>query len=453
MDTVKRRRRGFSATQIIVLGFVLVILAGAILLHLPISSAAGERTPFLSCLFTSVSATCVTGLVVLDTATHWSIFGQAVILFLIQIGGFGFMTMAVLISMMIRRRISPRECLVLANAYNLTSFEGIVPLIRRILLGTAIIEGAGAFLLSIRFIPLFGIGEGIWKSVFHAVSAFCNAGFDLMGSFSGKFSSVAFFAEDALVSGTLMLLIMLGGIGFVVWDDLIALIRKRRRLSVYTALVLSVSGFLWIFGAVAVALCEWNNPATLGGLSTGGKILASLFQSVTMRTAGFNTVDLTACGALTQTVFLFLMFVGGASGSTAGGVKVATIGIFFAALKDLALGKKNVTVFRRSVPFAELTRALTLICVQFSITVIAAAVLIGCGADVMPALFEAFSASGTVGLSLSLTPTLSVLSRITVMLLMYFGRVGILTVTAALYDQTRGTDCEMRYADAHFMIG
>ncbi len=453
MSTVKNRHRGFTATQIIVLGFVLIILIGAVLLHLPLASASGEKTPFLSCLFTSVSATCVTGLVVLDTATHWTVFGQVVILFLIQIGGLGFMTMAVLVSMMIRRRISPRECLVLANAYNLTSFEGIVPLIRHILLGTAIVEGAGAILLSVRFIPLFGWGAGVWKSVFHAVSAFCNAGFDLMGAFTGQFSSVAYFAEDPLVSGTLMLLIMIGGIGFVVWDDVLAFIRKRRKLSVYTRLVLSVSVFLWLFGAIVTALSEWRNPATLGSLSTGGKILASLFQSVTMRTAGFNTIDLTACGSVPKMVFLFLMFVGGASGSTAGGVKVATNGIFFAALKDLALGKKRVTVFHRSVPFTELTRALTLICVQFTITVVASVMLMWDGAEVMSAVFETFSASGTVGLSLSLTPTLGTLSRIVVMLLMFFGRVGILTVTAALYDQSKTADGEMRYADAHFMIG
>ncbi len=449
----KIRRRGFSATQIIVFGFLTVIVLGAFLLHLPISAASRAATPLLSCFFTSVSATCVTGLVVLDTATHWSLFGQTVILVLIQIGGLGFMTMTVLISMMIRRRISPRECLVLANSYNLSSFDGIVPLIRRILCGTAIVEGAGAVLLSFRFIPLFGVGQGIWKSVFHAISAFCNAGFDLMGTYSGPFSGVTPFVNDALVSITLMLLIIIGGIGFVVWDDIIAFFHSHRRMSAYTRLVLLVSVILWIMGAAAVALSEWNNPATLGSLPTGGKVLASFFQSVTMRTAGFSTVDLSACGSALKMVFLFLMFVGGASGSTAGGVKVGTIGIFFTALKELAFGKKRVSIFRRNVPVAELTRALTLISTQFTVTIIAATVLIGCGTDVMSALFETFSASGTVGLSLSVTPTLGTLSRIVLMLLMFFGRVGILTVTAALYDQASHRDGDMRYADAHFMIG
>ena len=448
-----RLRRGFSATQIIVIGFLFLILAGALLLHLPIATSSGESAPFLTCLFTAVSATCVTGLVVVDTATFWSLFGHIVILVMIQIGGLGFMTMAVLLSMMIRRRISPRERLVLANSYNLTSFDGVLPLVGRIVRGTLLVELFGALLLSIRFIPLFGAGSGIWRSVFHAVSAFCNAGFDLMGSFTGPFSSMTYFVDDPLVSLTLVLLIAIGGIGFVVWEDLLCFIKKRRRVSSYTTLVLTVSAFLWLLGALVVAVAEWNNPETLGKLSVGDKCLAALFQSVTMRTAGFNTINLAAAGGVPKILFLLLMFVGGASGSTAGGVKVATFGVFIAAVWQFAIGKKRVSLFRRTVSSADITRVFALTAVQFGITVFAATFLVGQGVDMTSALFETFSASGTVGLSLSLTPALGAMARVVIMLLMFFGRVGILTVTAALHDRSRDEDNQMHYADAQFMIG
>lgn len=448
-----KKKRGLTTPQILILGFLCVILIGASLLHLPIASRSGTPVPFADCAFTAVSATCVTGLVVTDTALTWSGFGQAVILVMIQIGGLGFMTLAVMLSNLMHRRVSARERVILANSYNLISFEGLMPFVRRIFGGTLLIELCGAVALSFRFIPMYGWGQGIWRSVFHSVSAFCNAGFDLMGTESGAFTSLTSFARDPLINITVMLLIMIGGIGFVVWDDILYYIKERRRFSVYTKLVLTVSAVLWIGGALVVAIPEWNNPATLGALQPGEKVMASFFQSVTFRTAGFNTISLNDMHAVPKLASVLIMFVGGASGSTAGGVKVGTVGILMYAAILHACGRKHITVFRRTVPSEDVIRAFTLVTVQFFVTMLGAFFLIGDGADLMTALFETFSASATVGLSLGLTPTLSLASKIVVMTLMFFGRVGILTIATLLSDKEVQEQNQMQYADTHLMIG
>ena len=448
-----KKKRGLTTPQILILGFLCVILIGASLLHLPIASRSGTPVPFADCAFTAVSATCVTGLVVTDTALTWSGFGQAVILVMIQIGGLGFMTLAVMLSNLMHRRVSARERVILANSYNLISFEGLMPFVRRIFGGTLLIELCGAVALSFRFIPMYGWGQGIWRSVFHSVSAFCNAGFDLMGTESGAFTSLTSFARDPLINITVMLLIMIGGIGFVVWDDILYYIKERRRFSVYTKLVLTVSAVLWIGGALVVAIPEWNNPATLGALQPGEKVMASFFQSVTFRTAGFNTISLGDMHALPKLASVLIMFVGGASGSTAGGVKVGTVGVLIYAAILHACGRKHITVFRRTIPSEDVIRAFTLVTVQFFVTMLGAFFLIGDGADLMTALFETFSASATVGLSLGLTPTLSLASKIVVMTLMFFGRVGILTIATLLSDKEVQEQNQMQYADTHLMIG
>ncbi len=449
----KKIRRGLSATQILVLGFIFVIAVGALLLHMPLASRDGVRTPFFDCLFTAVSATCVTGLVVVDTATHWSSFGHAVILLMIQTGGLGFMTIAVLLSMLLRRNISPRERILLANSYNLSSFEGLVPLVRRVLCGTLVFEACGALLLAIRFVPRFGIGRGIWMGVFHAVSAFCNAGFDLMGGVTGKFSSLIGFAEDPTVSLTIAALIMVGGIGFIVWDDIYEWLRRRHPLTVYTKLVLCVSCILWLGGMLVYAVQEWNNPATLGALETPHKVIGAFFQSVTMRTAGFNTISLNDMTSVSQTVSLVLMFIGGASGSTAGGVKVVSFALVFYAVWMLASGRHHITMFRRTVPMESVVRAFTLCGIQFIITMASALVLLNADCALMPALFEVFSASGTVGLTLGLTPSLPFVPRLVIMILMYFGRVGILTIAMAGHSKSIDDKNQMRYADTQLLIG
>ena len=448
-----KKRRGLTTAQVLIIGFLAVILIGASLLHLPIASRSGEAIPFLDCAFTAVSATCVTGLIVVDTAITWSGFGQAVILVMIQIGGLGFMTLAVMLSSLMRRRVSARERVLLANSYNLISFEGLMPFVRRIFGGTLLIELCGAIALAFRFIPRFGWGKGIWYSVFHSVSAFCNAGFDLMGTESGSFTSLTAFARDPLINVTIALLIMIGGIGFVVWDDILYWIKERRRFSVYTKLVLTVSAVLWIGGALIVAIPEWNNPATLGPMEPWEKVMASVFQSVTFRTAGFNTIALDSMHMLPKMVSVIIMFIGGASGSTAGGVKVGTFGLLIYSAVLYASGRKQITVIRRTVPTADVVRVFTLVTVQICVTMIGAFFLIGDGADLMAALFETFSASATVGLSLGLTPTLSAASRWIVMILMFFGRVGILTIATLLNDKEVQERNQMQYAETHLMIG
>ncbi len=453
MPAISKKRRGLRATQVLVIGFFAVIFVGALLLHLPLASRDRSATPLPDCLFTAVSATCVTGLVVVDTALHWSAFGQGVILAMIQIGGLGFMTVAVLLSWLMKRRISPRERIILASSYNLTSLEGMSHLMRRILLGTALFEGAGALALMVRFIPRCGIGQGIWKSVFHSVSAFCNAGFDLMGVESGAFSSLTAFADDTLVSVTISLLIVIGGIGFIVWDDLYEWLRTRNPITVYTKAVFVVSAALWLLGILAVAVSEWNNPLTLGALTPPKKLLAAAFQSVTFRTAGFNTISLSDMGDAPKLFSLLLMFVGGASGSTAGGVKVVTFGVVTAAVWQYVRGHARVTMFRRTVPHTDVLRACTVILVQLAVTMTGALILISAGYPLMPSLFETFSAGATVGLSLGLTPALTPLCRAVLMVLMYFGRVGILTVTTAFREKTVEEENQLRRADVQLMIG
>ncbi len=444
---------GLSATQVLVIGFFVMIVVGTLLLHCPFAAQDGKMTPIFDCLFTAVSATCVTGLVVVDTALHWSGFGQAVILVMIQIGGLGFMTVALMLATLVKRHISPRERILLANSYNLNSLEGMLPLLRRVVCGTALFEGVGAAVLAIRFIPLFGIGDGIWRSVFHSVSAFCNAGFDLMGSLSGPFSSMTYFVSDPLVMLTLAALIMIGGIGFIVWDDVYEWLRARNPITVYTKTVVTVSAVLWTVGMLVVAVPEWNNPLTLGPLGTGEKLLASFFQSVTFRTAGFNTISLSDMSAFSQTASLLLMFIGGASGSTAGGVKVVTFGILVLAVWQYARGRQYCTVFGRTVPQGDVIRAFLVIIVQFFVTVTGAMILIGCGYPLLSSLFETFSAGATVGLSLGLTPQLTTLCRITLTALMYFGRVGILTVATAFRERSVDDENRLMRAEVRFLIG
>lgn len=453
MKNIQLKKRWFGPSGTIALGFAVLILIGAILLTLPIASEDGKSESFLTCLFTATSASCVTGLVLVDTATNWSSFGEFVILGMIQIGGLGFMTLAMMLSLIVKRRISPKERQLVAQSFNLSSYGGIIRLIKKVLFGTFIFEGIGAVLLSFRFIPLFGLGKGIWVSVFTSVSAFCNAGFDLMGKDFGAFSSLTSQCSDPLINITVMALIIIGGIGFVVWDDIYKLIKERKALSVYSRIILVTTAVLLAVGTLSFAFLEWNNGGTIGGMSTGDKILASSFQSVTTRTAGFNTIDLGAMTQITKLVFMFLMFIGGGSGSTAGGIKVGTFAIVFMSVLHVLAGRSDVVIFRRRISDNNVLRALAIVVLQLAVTVIGAIVIIGGGAAVMPAMFEAFSASGTVGVSLSLTGSLNLSGKIAVMLMMYFGRVGILTVSYAVMARLSESKKEFKNAEANVMVG
>lgn len=434
------------------LGFLAIIALGTILLTLPISSAEGKLTSPLTALFTAVSATCVTGLVVVETGLYWSLFGKIVIITLIQIGGLGFMTMAVLLSIIIRRRLSPRDRVLVAASYGITDFGGINVLVKRILLGTLCIEGAGALLLSIRFIPEFGFPKGLGYGVFHSISAFCNAGFDILGNGN----SMGAYAKDPLVSITLMLLVLLGGIGFPVWNEFIGH-KKRQKFSAYTKFVLILSAIYVVGGALVVALLEWNNPATLGEMGFGAKVLNSFFQSVTWRTAGFTAVDNAALNEGTKLFGLFWMFSGGASASTAGGVKIATIGVIMLAAYSVAVGKSEINFMRRRIPFDVMMRALSLVVIQLILTVVATIICtVACGGmDVegIDILYEIVSAGATVGLTAGLTPMLPAPALVVIIFMMYFGRVGILTVTFSLLGKSGGGSSSISYPDANILIG
>lgn len=441
-------------TGIIAIGFLLIILTGTILLMLPISSRDRTFTSPLDAGFTAVSATCVTGLVTVDTATHWSMFGQIVILTMIQIGGLGFMSLAVLMSLIIKRAVTPRERMLVAMSYNIDSYDNINGLLRRIGIGTLCIEGAGALILATRFVPLFGWGDGIYKSIFHSISAFCNAGFDLFGSYSGQFSSVTAFVSDPVVNITIMLLISVGGIGFVVWNDIVNFIIKRKRLSVYSKFVLIVSAILTFGGALMFALLEWNNPETLGALPTGSRIMAAFFQSVTLRTAGFNSISQADMTQSSQLLSILLMFIGGASGSTAGGVKVVTVGVLIYTVWCAALGKKNTVLFRRTISTDSFIRAVTVVMVQLMIVIVGiVSVSALSGNGIMAVAYEVASASGTVGITLGITSTLDVASKIILMAIMYLGRVGILTVTYAVMLNLRESRSVISYPEANMLIG
>ena len=441
-----------GTATVMALGFLAIITIGSVLLMLPISSASGEFTSPLTAMFTAVSATCVTGLVVVESGLYWSLFGKIVIIVLIQIGGLGFMTMAVLLSVIIRRSLSPRDRVLVAASYGITDFGGINVLVKRILLGTLCIEGAGAILLSLRFIPEFGFPKGMWYSVFHSISAFCNAGFDILGNED----SMGAYAKDPLVSITLMLLILLGGIGFPVWNEFIGH-KKNQKFSAYTKFVLILSGVYVALGAVVVALLEWNNPETIGEMGVGAKILNSFFQSVTWRTAGFTAVDNAALNEGTKLFGLFWMFSGGASASTAGGVKIATIGVIMLAAYSVAIGRSEINFMRRRIPLEAMMRALALVVIQILLTVVATLICtVTCGTmDVegIDILYEVVSAGATVGLTAGLTPILPPAALVVLMFMMYFGRVGILTVTFSLLGKAGGNKSLISYPDANILIG
>ncbi len=439
--------------QLIALGFALLILVGTIILCLPISSSSGRFTSPIDAAFTAVSASCVTGLITLDTATHWNTFGQIVILVMIQIGGIGFMTTAVLLSLIFKKAMTPKDRMLVANSYNLNSYDSISELVKRIIVGTLSIEGAGAALLAIRFIPDFGVAEGIYKSIFHSVSAFCNAGFDIIGT-EPDITSLSHYATDPLVNITLALLIILGGIGFLVWSDIINFASRKRKLSVYSRFVIIVTLLLLVSSTLLTAIMEWNNPATIGEFSPPQKILSSFFLATSWRTAGFSMVENGLLNESTQYLGMLLMFIGGASGSTAGGVKVATFGIVIFAVWCVAVGKKKTVMFGRTVSDNAFVRATAVIVVQI-IAALLGVILLNVFNDfsMTDILYEVISAVSTVGLTLGITPALSALSKLVIMLLMYFGRVGILTVTYAVMKSQSSKEEHISYPDANMLIG
>lgn len=423
--------------RIIALGYLLVIVAGTLLLLLPSATRAGEKTDFLTALFTATTATCVTGLVVVDTGTHWTALGHMIILIMIQVGGLGFMTMGMLLAMFLKRKVTLRTRGLLQESMNGLHMGGIVRLVRMVLRGTALIEFMGALLLSIRFIPVFGIGKGIWYGVFHSVSAFCNAGIDLMGGYSGQYSSFVDFYDDMLINVVLMALIIIGGIGFFVWDD----IRKNkyhvRKYTLHTKMTLYMTAILLVGGTVVYFIFEQDH--LLADMSLKDQLLSSAFSSVTARTAGFNTID---TGALTSASKLFtmvLMFIGGSPGSTAGGVKTVTIMVLLAYVWSNLRASKGVNIFHRRMDDDAIRKASNVVVISALMAVVAA-VLICYMQPHLPVedvLFEIFSAIGTVGMSTGLTRDLGTGSRIVIILLMYCGRIGSMSFALSFTERKK----------------
>lgn len=428
MLTSKIKWLRLSPPQILVMGFGAIILLGTMLLMLPISNTTGEPLNFMDALFTATSATCVTGLVVVDTGTFFSSFGQVVIMLMIQIGGLGFMTMATLFALVLKRRISLKDRLVLQEAMNQSSMEGIVRLIRRVLLYSLVIEACGATLLTIRWAFDMPFGKALYFGIFHAVTMFNNAGFDLFGDFK----SLTGFVYDPLVNFVVMFLIVSGGIGFIVMADLVDY-RKSRRLSLHSKVVLSMTGALILIGAVVIFIFEFTNPETLGSLNWGGKILGSFFQSVTPRTAGANTLDITELRQATQFFMVILMFIGASPGSTGGGIKTTTFTMMIAAVIAMMRGRDDIVLFRYRLVQERILKALTITLLAL-LLVITVSMILSTTEDssFLTILFEATSAFGTVGLSMGLTPELSLFGKLLISLTMFAGRLGPLTLAYAL---------------------
>ena len=414
----------FTSSQIIIFGFAGAIILGALLLMLPISSASGDMTPFSDALFTSTSAVCVTGLVVHDTATHWSMFGQFIILLLIQVGGLGIVTLSVSMAMLAGKKIGFMQRSTLQDAISAPKVGGIVKLTGFILKTTFVIEFIGAFLLSTVFCREFGL-KGIWLGIFHSVSAFCNAGFDLMGT-KAPFSSLTTYSAQPLINAVIMLLIIIGGIGFLVWEDIKTNKHHIKKYRMQTKVVLSATLFLIIAPAIYFYFTEFNE------LPLNERILNSLFQSVTPRTAGFNTADLTKISEIGQVITIILMLIGGSPGSTAGGMKTTTTAVLIFSAISVFRKKDDVECFGRRIADATLKNAAAILLMYLVLFLTGGLIISGIeNLPLMDCLFESASAIGTVGLTLGITPTLGTVSRIVLIGLMFFGRVGGLTLIFA----------------------
>lgn len=452
---MRKAKTGIKPINVLPLGFVVVIVTGALLLMLPISSKDGTSLPLLSALFTATSATCVTGLIVVDTGTYFSIFGQTVILLLIQLGGLGLMTISMILFSLTGRRISLHDRMSIAEGLGESRLQGVVRLARNALLVTALFELTGAMLMSFRFIPQYGVAKGLWFSVFHSISAFCNAGFDLIGgyrSFSG-------YSHDPYMLLVLMFLIVAGGLGFGVILNL-RLTRDLRRLRLHSKLVLTGTVFLILFGMLTFLWIEYENPKTIGNMNLFEKIINSMFQSVTLRTAGFNTFDQVSLNDASKGVGILLMLVGGGPAGTAGGLKITTVFTLLLAARAYIRGTFETEAFRRTIPLEQVRRALT-ITLLGGLFMLGMAMMLSFSEQDMPAgsmglvnqLYEATSAFCTVGVSTGVTAAGSSVTRVILILLMYAGRIGLITVAVSLVESTSRKEAMLHYPSEDILIG
>ena len=434
----REKRLRFSTTQIILFSFLGVILIGSILLALPISSATGQSVPYLDALFTATTSTCVTGLVTLPTVSTWSMFGQVVILVLIQIGGLGFIAIVSGLMLLVTRRMGIGHKLLIQDAFNLNTMQGLSKFIRNVLLGTLLIEAIGAALCMTVFVPKFG-DRGIWISIFHSVSAFCNAGIDIFAE-----NSLCDFATNPIINAVTSALIILGGIGYIVWWDVLRVVRSGAikkghfwcHLTLHSKIAITASAFLIFGGGLLILICEFNNPATIGDMSFFDKIQASLFQSVTTRTAGFASIPQENLRDTTSVISMVMMLVGGSPVGTAGGLKTVTVAVLVCSALATVRNKNEATLFGRRVSSDSIRRAvavaITFGCIALVSTVLLAAAT---GANLLDVVYESVSAIATVGLSRNFTGSLNAWGKLIVIVTMYLGRVGPISLAVAIGSQ------------------
>lgn len=439
-----KKKLRLDSSQIIPLSFLAAIAVGTLLLMLPISNVSG-RGDFMTSLFTSTTSVCVTGLVTVDTFAHWTAFGKAVILFLIQLGGLGIVTVTSSLLLFFNRKLTLGDRLLIQDTFNLTSVRGLGAFLRKVLIFTFVSEGVGAALYLPVFIRDFGVGEGIWQAVFTSVSAFCNAGIDVLGP-----DSLARYAHSPLVLITTMLLIVTGGLGFVVWFDLFG--NGKKRLGEHTKTVIAVTSSLIFIGAAVIFISERNNPQTIGNMSVGGKILNSLFESVTFRTAGFSTFPQAGLGPGSVLLGCALMFIGGSPVGTAGGIKTVVLAIVAANALSFIRGRNDTVLFRRRVSTAVIRKSTAIFAVSLAAALlITLALILIEGLSLSDGLFESFSAIGTVGLSRGVTPFLGTAGRLIVILGMYLGRIG--PISMAIFFSSDESANRVKAAEGTFFAG
>ena len=451
MQRIKRIKKcKLNGVQTLALGFIALIFIGGFILSLPISSVSGESTNLLDALFTSTSAVCVTGLVTLDTGTYWNSFGQTVIILLIEIGGLGFMSFTTFLAILLGRKITLRDRLMMQEAMNTFSIQGLVKMVQYVLGFTFAVQFFGALLLSTQFVPEFGLKKGILYSLFHSISAFCNAGFDLFGNFS----SLTGYSNNIVVILAISALIIIGGIGFTVWLEIYHYKYKGiKKLSVHTKIVLLITGVLLIGGFIAMFLLEYNNPETIGNMSLKDKLLNAFFASVSPRTAGFNSVSTDGMTTAGKFLTILLMFIGGSPGSTAGGLKTATFGLVILTVISVIRGRSDTEAFGRRFSKELVYKSVALLIIAMGLVIVVTMLLSVTekGVEFIDLLYEATSAFGTVGLTTGVTQSLSSVGRVIIMIMMYLGRVGPLTVALALTNRKNKAD--YRYPEGKILIG
>lgn len=447
----KKKAAPLTPAKILAFGFGIIIILGTFLLSLGPATTSGRPLPLVDALFTATSASCVTGLVVVDTGTEFSLFGQMVIITLVQVGGIGFTTIGTLIALAINRKISLRDRLLLQEAMNYNSLEGLVALIRRVLIYSLAIEAAGATLLTARWAIDMPLGQAVYFGVYHAISFFNNAGFDLFGSTHGAFSGLGMYTEDLYINIIVMILIFLGGIGFIVISDVLNY-RTTRKLSLHSKVVLSMSGILIVVGAIVIFALEFSNPLTMQPLTLGDRLLSSFFHSISSRSGGVSTLSIADMEHSSQFFLIILMFIGAAPGSTGGGIKVTVFAILLGAMYSMIRGRQDIVFFRKRLSKGAIMRAITQTWLALFLVITAAMVLSAIeDREFLPLLFETTSAFATAGLSLNVTPRLSEFGKIFICIVMFLGRVGPVTLAYALAPKS---DKELyRYPEGKITIG